>query len=65
MIVFGDCTLDEFIEMCDQRGIIGADRITWINLFKRAAHAVGAKHGTQKEKLRVSAFIQEARSARR
>ena len=64
MTTFEDCTLDEFIALCDQQGIVGADRENWINLFKRVTHAVGAKHATQKEKLRVKAFIREARHAR-
>ena len=37
----------------------------WINLFKRAALAIGAKDGTLKKKRRVSAFIREASYARR
>jgi hypothetical protein len=64
VITFGDCTLDEFVTLCDRLGIAGTNRSVWMDLFKRCAYAAGTRKATVRDKRMLAAFIKEARLGR-
>ena len=58
---YDNCTEEEFLAMCDRRGIRGMERLIYLDMFRRAAHVAGTRKASPREKLKLDIFIREGR----
>jgi hypothetical protein len=63
MMTFGNCSEEEFISLCDRSKLCAADRVFWIDLFKRAVHAAGRRKLPPQDQAKLIAFITAGRRA--
>jgi hypothetical protein len=58
---YAGCTRDDFVALCAHGGISGAERDDWIDLFMRAARDAGTRKADEPERIKLNAFIRDAR----